>query len=415
VAVLSANMLVDALEVAASVVLVPSLARALHLPPTVAFWLVGAFAAGFAATVPLAHRLCRRSGHRRVFLAATAGLALASLVGALADDPAVLIAVRAVKGAGVALTAPAGLAIITTALPRGPVRRRALSTYTSLGGAGFCAGLVVSGALTEAGWRWTLAVPAFAFLALWGLAARLVPDDRGRHPGAANGAGAAAVSRLRPRAHPTLVRTALSAAAFNAAYVLFLLVTAWQLSERAGWGPWRTACAFLPAALPLAVLGLPGVRLPARLTPAGSVRLGLLLAPAGYVLWLRTDLDAHPGPLDLLPTTALLGLAFALAFPALHRLAAEPVPAALRPAATAFYQTCVQSGPALLTAPAAAWTAQGAGVRNTEPALWMVVAVSAAAALIWAAPAGVFSRRDRPLVTEPRKDIPCQTDRSSSR
>jgi MFS family permease len=50
--------------------------------------------------------------------------------------------------------------LLTTTFPEGPVRNRAFSIYTVFGASGFSLGLVLSGALTEISWRWTLLVSA---------------------------------------------------------------------------------------------------------------------------------------------------------------------------------------------------------------------------------------------------------------
>ncbi|NUR86587.1 MAG: MFS transporter, partial [Nonomuraea sp.] len=136
-------MLVDALEVSTTLVVLPALSTDLGLPPATAQWALSGFALGFGGFLPFSRRTVARFGARRVYLAALALFAVASLGGGLADDAAVLLACRFVKGVCVACTAPTGLAIITTAFPEGPARSRAMSVYSLFGASGFCAGLVV--------------------------------------------------------------------------------------------------------------------------------------------------------------------------------------------------------------------------------------------------------------------------------
>ena len=64
------------------------------------------------------------------------------------------------KGIAAAFTAPAGMSLLTTTFPEGPMRNRAFSIYSVFGGSGFSLGLVLSGLLTAVSWRWTLLVPA---------------------------------------------------------------------------------------------------------------------------------------------------------------------------------------------------------------------------------------------------------------
>ncbi|MDW8805216.1 MFS transporter [Streptomyces scabiei] len=395
VPVLAATMLLDALEVSSAVVAAPVVGEELRLPPTVLFWVVGGFAAGFAAVLPAAARLSGRFGRRRVHLGALAMFALASAASAAADTGTWLVLGRVVKGACVALNAPTGLAIILATVPDGPARRRAVSAYSLCGAAGFCGGLLLAGLLTGVSWRLVLALPAPVALLLLILAARLIPRDP------SGGRDARAVSR--PVGLPTLwqyrtlVRAALTAATFNGAFVVFLLVAAWQLRHRGGWGPWRTAWVFLPTALPLASTALCSVRIALRLGPARAVAAGTLLALVGYLLFPRDAGAPGSGPAVVLPTTALLGAAFVLLFTALHLRAVETVPEELRPAATTFYQTWVQAGPALLTAPAAALVTVGPDI---GPALWLVTAVAAVGAL--PALTGPFSPRPGASPLSPR-------------
>jgi MFS family permease len=69
--------------------------------------------------------------------------------------------------------------LLTTTFPEGPVRNRAFSIYTVFGASGFSLGLVLSGALTEISWRWTLLVsgPVALGVLIAATAGRAV-DDR---------------------------------------------------------------------------------------------------------------------------------------------------------------------------------------------------------------------------------------------
>ncbi|MEU7067631.1 MFS transporter [Streptomyces sp. NPDC046161] len=406
VSVLSANMLVDALEVSATVVALPRIGDGLGLQVPGLQWVVSAFAAGFGALVLLGGRLVERLGRRRVYLAALLLFAAASLAGALTDSAAVLIATRAVKGGCVALTAPTGLAILVSAVPDGPARRRAVSLYSFFGAAGFCAGLLLSGLLTGVGWRWTLAFPAPVALLLLAAGLRLVPRDgptprpaaratrlalvagpalaaavalllyglscavgAGREPARAGAAFAGALlsgtvfvaaERASPRPlvaagllrHAPLVRSAIGAATLNGSYVAFLLVASLDL-HRAGSTPWQTALAFLPAGAPLAVSALYSARIALRLGPARAVAAGAVAAPLGYALYPRAG-PGGAGFADLLPATGCVGAAFVLAFTALHLQATGGLPPEHRQPAGALYQTCVQLGAALTAVPVAA-------------------------------------------------------------
>src|SRR5262249_22039866 len=147
---------------------------------------------GYGGLLLLGGRAADLLGRRRVFLAALALFSAASLLGGLVSSPGLLIAARFIKGAAAAVTAPAGLSLLTTNFPEGPIRNRAMSIYAAFGASGFSLGLVLSGLLTEVSWRWTLLVPAPVALLTLLAAVPLVPrggqvDRRGRRfdvPGA---------------------------------------------------------------------------------------------------------------------------------------------------------------------------------------------------------------------------------------
>jgi MFS family permease len=78
----------------------------------------------------------------------------ASLAGGLAYDPVLLIASRAVQGAGAALVAPAAFSLITAGFDEGPARTRALGMYGATASIGFVSGQVLGGVLVQfTSWR----------------------------------------------------------------------------------------------------------------------------------------------------------------------------------------------------------------------------------------------------------------------
>ncbi len=92
------------------------------------------------------------------------------------DEGSLLIAMRFIKGVSAAFTAPAGLSIITTSFPEGPLRNRAISIYTATGATGFSLGLVIGGLITEIGWRWVFLLPVPVAIVTLIAAIALVPD-----------------------------------------------------------------------------------------------------------------------------------------------------------------------------------------------------------------------------------------------
>ncbi|WP_437022668.1 MFS transporter [Streptomyces sp. enrichment culture] len=434
--VLAANMLLDALEVSVALVALPAIGDDLDLAPHQLHWVVSGFAAGFGGLLLFGGRLVAILGRRPVYLAALLVFAAASLVGALADHAALLVATRFVKGFCAALTAPTGLAIIASAFPEGPARGRALSVYSLFGASGFSAGLLLSGALTEASWRWTFVFPAPVAVLLFAFAARLIPRD-GPDPQAPrryDTAGALSLTAatllavagiaggpafgwnhpltlaalllaalfvlvlvrverttrqpLLPRellGHRTLLRSALGAGALNGSYLGLLLVSSLHLQQQAGYGPWQTGLAFLPAAAPLALTALYSGRVVTRFGPARLIAAGAAAAPLGYLLYPRQGAAVRYAT-DVLPTMLLVGAAFVLAFTAFHVQATGSVTPPLRAVAGSFYQTAVQLAAALTTVLCAALYPAGRG-----PALALVTAVALAG--LAAALRGLVPRR----------------------
>ena len=159
--------------------------------------MVSGYVLGYGGLLLLGGRAADLLGRRRVFLAALALFAVASLFGGLVSSAGLLIAARFIKGIAAAFTAPAGLSLLTTTFHEGPMRTRAISVYSAFGASGFSLGLVLSGLLTEISWRWTLLVPApVALITLIaahqghpaaGRLARAARQPPVRHPGRRHG------------------------------------------------------------------------------------------------------------------------------------------------------------------------------------------------------------------------------------
>lgn len=356
----------DALDVSMVGVALPAIQADLGLSTAALQWVVSGYVLGYGGLLLLGGRTADLLGRRRVFLVAVAVFALASLLGGLVDDGALLIASRFIKGLAAAFTAPAALSIITTTFREGPARNKAISIFAVFGASGYSAGLVFSGLLTEVGWRWTFLLPApiavFAFVAAW----KLIPSYRreeGRgydFPGAITGAVgslllvfgvveapqagwasprtlvtfAVAVALLaafvlieKRSAHPLLrlgilksgplARANLGGALFFGAYIGFQFVVMLYLQRVLGWSALQTALGFLPAAL-IVAFGSPRIEpLIDRVGTPRTIFAGVVAHVIGYALFLRVD--EHSGyAAYVLPSMVLLGIGFMLAFSSLN-------------------------------------------------------------------------------------------------
>jgi EmrB/QacA subfamily drug resistance transporter len=118
-------------------------------------WIATAFALCAAGFTLLFGRLADLFGRRRIFLGGLVVLGASSLIGGLAESPEVLIAARVFQGLATAGVTPAGLSLLTTSFPEGPLRERALGLNGALMSAGFTTGAILGGLLTDAlSWRW---------------------------------------------------------------------------------------------------------------------------------------------------------------------------------------------------------------------------------------------------------------------
>ncbi|MFD0538489.1 MFS transporter [Actinomadura luteofluorescens] len=182
-------------------VALPSVDRDLGFGAAGLAWVVNGYLLTFAGLMLLGGRAADLASHRRALAAGMFLFSASSLAGGLAAAPQVLVAARAVQGAGAALLAPATLAVINTGFTGGRERARAFGAWSAAGGVGGMAGALAGGALTTGlSWRWVflINVPIGAVLIVVALTS--LPGARtGRRepldlPGAAAGtAGAAAL------------------------------------------------------------------------------------------------------------------------------------------------------------------------------------------------------------------------------
>jgi EmrB/QacA subfamily drug resistance transporter len=117
-------------------------------------WTVNAYNLSFAALLMTCAALGDRLGRRRLYAAGLVLFAVASAACALAPGVGWLIAARAVQGAGAALLATLGLALLSAAFP--PERRgAAIGLFSAVTGLAVASGPLIGGALVEGvAWQW---------------------------------------------------------------------------------------------------------------------------------------------------------------------------------------------------------------------------------------------------------------------
>ena len=432
--VLCGALFLDGLDISMVGVALPSIREDLGLSTEQLQWIVSGYVLGYGGLLLLGGRAADLLGRRRVFLVAIGVFAVASLLGGLASDATVLVLTRFVKGVSAAFTVPAGLSIITTTFAEGSARNRALAIYSAVGASGFSLGLVFGGVLTTLGWRWTFLVPAPIALAILFAGTRLIRRDvvppfvRShfdlggavsvtlamlllvrtvvRAPEIGWGAGQTlggfsvaaillvafvAIERRveRPlvrlgilRSGP-LVRANVGAFALAGCYFAFQFVVTLYLQTVLGWSALEMALALLPAGLLVAVGSSQVGRLATRVGTQRLIVVAFMAFVAAYALFLRMDASSDYVTL-VLPTVLLLGLGFALGFPALNIQGTAGVADGEQGLASGLVNTSLQVGGALVLAIVSAVVSShaGASVEDTIDGFRTAVAVVSGIAVL---------------------------------
>jgi EmrB/QacA subfamily drug resistance transporter len=159
----------------------PSIRRALHFSEQSLVWVPSGYLLTYGGFMLLGGRAADLLGRRRVLVAGTVVVGLASLAGGLAHSSGVLITARLAQGLGAAMMLPAALSILTTSFEEGKDRNAALGAWGGMGGLASAAGVLLGGLLTQGpGWRWVFFVnPLACVLVLAGIYA-LIAEERGR-------------------------------------------------------------------------------------------------------------------------------------------------------------------------------------------------------------------------------------------
>jgi MFS family permease len=182
-AVVSAAIFVDALDLSITQVALPDIQRSLDVSGTALPWIAAAYVVTYGGFLLLGGRLADLLGRRRIFIAGVTIFGAASAAAGLAETSGTLIVARAVQGVGAALTVPAGVALLAATFAEGERRNRAFATFAAAGSSGFAAGLVLGGALTEGlSWRWIFLakVPVVALMLI--AAMRAIVRDKTEQP-----------------------------------------------------------------------------------------------------------------------------------------------------------------------------------------------------------------------------------------
>jgi predicted MFS family arabinose efflux permease len=225
----------------------------------------------------------------------------------------------------------------------------------------------------HAGWVSVQTIGMFA-LAVVLLGAFIAIEQRSKHP----------LVRLGILRNASLRRANLAILTVFGAYVAFQLIGTLYLQNLLGWSSFETALAFLPAGLLVATLSPNAGKLADRIGTETMIIAAMALFVAGYALSLRIGPEAAYFS-TVFPTIMLIGLGFAIGFPALNIQAVSGVPDHEQGLASGLFNTSNQVGGAVVLAiVTAVISSQSVGVTTPagmlsayKPGLAVVTGISA--------------------------------------
>ena len=275
--------LLSSLGISIANVGLPALAQAFGAPFQAVQWVVLAYLIALAALVLGAGRLGDVMGRRRVLLVGLALFAAASLAAALAPSLVVLVAARAVQGAGAAVMTALAMALVSETVPKSHAGR-AMGLLGTVSAVGTALGPTLGGVLI-AGRGWRALFIALLPLALlgWVLVHRYVAKDRPAAPADTPRAGG--VAPFAQALRDTPLRSGLATSALVSTVLMATLVIGpFHLSRALGLPAALVGLAMSVGPLISAVSGVPAGRAVDRFGAARMVLVGLAVSTAGCLL-----------------------------------------------------------------------------------------------------------------------------------
>ena len=378
-------------------VALPSIQEDLEMSDADLQWIVNAYALVFGGFLLLGGRAGDLAGRKRIFLVGVVIFTVASLLNGLAWSSEVLIICRGLQGFGAALIAPAALSIITTTFAEGAERSKAMGVWAAIAVGGAAVGLLLGGILTDFfSWPWIFYVNVPVGIAVFVASLRYVPESKDeREHKSFDLAGAVTVTAgllvlvyaivkaqekgwgslhtigfgalafgllaafvfIERRSPEPLVRLSIfrvrtvrgaNVAMFLVAAGLFAMFyfTTLYMQRVLGYSPLEAGLAFLPFTLGIII----GAAVCQPLVPKLGARevpiIGMAMAIAGLLLFLRLQPDGSYLT-DLLPGIMLMSIGMGLTFLPITLIATSGIPDADAGLASGLYNTSQQIGGAL--------------------------------------------------------------------
>ena len=378
-------------------VALPSIQKDLAMSEADLQWIVNAYALMFGGFLLLGGRAGDLLGRKRVFLVGVVVFTFASLLNGLAPSSEILIVFRGLQGLGAAMIAPAALSIITTTFEEGAERTKAMGVWAAIAVGGGAVGLVLGGVLVEwLSWPWIFFVNVPVGIAVFAASMRFVPESRDEHAhrsfdlggavtvtaglvalvygivkaqekgwGSVHTLGFALLSATlltafvvieRRSAEPLVRLSIFRVRTIRAANVVMLFVASGifamfffntlYIQRVLGFSPIQAGLAFLPFTAGIII----GAGLAQRLVPKLGARevplIGMTMAVAGLLLFLRLQPDGQYLT-DLLPAMILVSIGMGLTFVPVTLIATSGIPPDDAGLASGLFNTSQQVGGAL--------------------------------------------------------------------
>jgi EmrB/QacA subfamily drug resistance transporter len=178
-AVIAVTVLMVILDATIVNIALPAVSTDLEISAATQQWIVTAYTLTFGGFLLLGGRIADFWGRKRTYLVGAVGFAVASAIGGLAQNEAMLFGARALQGVFGALLAPASLALMTVLFTDTKERAKAFAVYGAIAGGGSAVGLLLGGVLTEyADWRWCFWVNVPVAIVAVVAAIPIVPESK---------------------------------------------------------------------------------------------------------------------------------------------------------------------------------------------------------------------------------------------
>ncbi|TQE37756.1 MFS transporter [Streptomyces ipomoeae] len=391
--VLCVSLLLVAVDATVLHVAVPAVTEDLKPSGMELLWIVDSYPLVCASLLILFGTLGDRVGRRRILLLGYGLFGVASGLAALADNPHVLIAARALLGVGGAMIMPATLSILRQVFPDRRERALAIGIWSAVAAVGAAVGPLLGGFLLEHFWWgsvFLVNIPLMlvslpvgrlllpestgdrdgpwdvvgALMAAAGLFAVVLGVKRlgGGHPPfdpatalsllAGGGLLALFVRRQRRRAHPLVDLRLFARPAFSTsvgcivlamlALVGLELIAAQYLQLVLGLSPLETGLRLLPLTIAAMAAGLVGSHMLHRFGPRLMVSLGFCLT--AFAVLLLTGMGRHDNTGLLLAGFILLGFGLETTLFGAYESMLSEAPASSAGGAAAIGETSYQLG-----------------------------------------------------------------------